>query len=140
MTSQEVRYDGVHCSFALGRPAANVVVLRISGTDVGELGDAPMRGLDDCLAGAAPVQFFIDARETRGASIEVSGEWAVWLAARKNRFSRISMLVGSRFIEVTADFVRRFAELEGLMRIYTEPAAFDADLKEAIGYQPSAIS
>jgi hypothetical protein len=35
--------------------------------------------------------------------------------------------------------VRRFAELEGLMRIYTEPAAFDADLKEAIGYQSSAI-
>jgi hypothetical protein len=91
-----------------------------------------MRGLDDSLAGAAPVQFFIDARDTRGASIEVSGEWAVWLAARKSRFSRISMLVGSRFIEITADFVRRFADLEGLMRIYTDPAAFDADLKEAI--------
>ena len=92
-----------------------------------------MRGLDDCLAGAPPVHFFIDARDTRGASIEVSGEWAVWLAARKNRFSRISMLVGSRFIEVTADFVRRFAELEGLMRIYTDPRAFDDDLKEAVG-------
>jgi hypothetical protein len=131
MTSQEVRYDGVHCSFALGRPAANVVVLRISGTDVGELGDAPMRGLDDLLAGAPPVQFFIDARETRGASIAVSGEWAVWLSARKQRFSCISMLVGSRFVEMTADFVRRFAALEGLMRIYTDPAAFDADLSEA---------
>jgi hypothetical protein len=127
-----IQLDGVHCSFAIGRAAADVVVLRISGTDVGELGDAPMRGLDDCLTGAAPVQFFIDARETRGASIEVSGEWAVWLAARRNRFSRISMLVGSRFIEITADFVRRFAELEGLMRIYTEPAAFDAALEDSV--------
>lgn len=117
-TSPEIRYDGVHCSFAIERPAPGVVVLRISGTDVGELGDAPMQGLDDCLAGAAPVQFFIDARETRGASIGVSGEWALWLGARKARFNRISMLVGSRYIEVTADFVRRFAELEGLMRIY----------------------
>jgi hypothetical protein len=131
--SPEIRYDGVHCEFAILRPATGVVVLRISGTDIGELGDAPMRGLDDCLAGAPPVQFFIDARETRGASIDVSGEWAVWLSARKERFSRISMLVGSRFIEVTADFVRRFAALEGVMRIYTDAKAFDEELKEAAG-------
>ena len=129
--SGEIRYEGVHCEFVIRRPAAGVVALRISGTDVGELGDAPMRGLDECLAGAGPVQFFIDARDTRGASIEVSGEWAVWLSARRDRFSRISMLVGSRYIEVTADFVRRFAALEGVMRIYTDPAAFDADLGEA---------
>jgi hypothetical protein len=130
-TSPKLRYDGVHCAFAISQPRADVVVLTISGTDVGELGDAPMRGLDDLLAGAPPVQFFIDARETRGASIAVSGEWAVWLSARKQRFSCISMLVGSRFVEMTADFVRRFAALEGLMRIYTDPAAFDADLSEA---------
>src|SRR3954447_21440316 len=105
----EIRYDGVHCAFLIERPAASVLVLRISGTDVGELGDAPMRGLDDCLICAPPCQFFIAARETRGASIEVSAEWAVWLKSRKRRFSRISMLVAGRFVELTADFVRRFA-------------------------------
>jgi hypothetical protein len=127
----EIRYDGVHCAFLIERPADGILVLRISGTDVGELGDAPMRSLDDCLAGPSPFQFFIDARETRGASIEVSGEWAVWLKNRKPRFSRINMLVAGRFIEVTAEFVRRFAELQGVMRIYTDPAAFDAALHEA---------
>jgi hypothetical protein len=127
----ELRYEGVHCAFVIERPAAGVIVLRISGTDVGELGDAPMRGLDDSLAGASPVEFYIDARDTRGASIEVSGEWAVWLKHRKTRFSRIHMLVAGRFIELTADFVRRFAELEGVMRIYTDPAAFDSALNEA---------
>ena len=85
---------------------------------MGELGDAPMQGLDRCLAGAEPVHFFIDARDTRGASIEVSAEWAVWLSARKSHFRRIRLLVGSRFIEVTADFVRRFAALEGDADLY----------------------
>jgi len=127
----EIHYDGVHCAFVIERPAPSVLVLRISGTDIGELGDAPMRGLDDCLAGASPFQFFIDARETRGASIDVSGEWAQWLKTRKPCFSRISMLVGGRFIELTAEFVRRFAELEGVMRIYTDPAAFSDALNEA---------
>jgi hypothetical protein len=126
--SVDFRYSGVHCEFVIRRPSRGVVVLRITGTDVGELADAPMQGLDRCLEGGEPVHFFIDARDTRGASIEVSAEWAVWLSARKSHFRRISMLVGSRFIEVTADFVRRFAALEGVMRIYTDPAAFDEEL------------
>jgi hypothetical protein len=135
--SADFRYDGVHCEFVIRRPAPGVVVMKITGTDVGELGDAPMQGLDRCLAGPESVYFFIDARDTRGASIGVSGEWAVWLSARKPRFRRISMLVGSRFIEMTADFVRRFAALEGVMRIYTDAAAFEDELS-ATCHQPRA--
>jgi hypothetical protein len=97
----EIRYDGVHCAFVIERPAPAVLVLRISGTDVGELGDAPMRGLDDHLAGASPAVIHRRTRDPR------------------------------RFIALTADFVRRFAELEGVMRIYTDSSAFDAALNEA---------
>jgi len=68
-----------------------------------------MRVLNDYLAGKGPARLFIDARDVRGASIEVSGEWARWLSAHKVQLREISMLTGSRFIEVAADFVRRFA-------------------------------
>lgn len=68
----------------------------------------------------------------RGASIEVSGEWAEWLRANKAHLRQISMLTGSRFVEVTADFVRRFAALQGVMRIFTEPKSFDAALAESL--------
>jgi len=129
---REIRYDGIHCNLAIQQYGSRVVVLRIRGTDTGEFGDAPMQGLDKCLAGAAPVQFYIDARDVRGASIEVSGEWARWLSEHKAQFEGISMLTGSRFIEMTAEFVRRFADLQGIMRIYTEPAAFDAALQESL--------
>jgi hypothetical protein len=131
-TPREIRYDGIHCNLAIQQFGSKVVVLRISGTDIGEFGDAPMQGMNECLAGAEPVEFYIDAREVRGASIEVSGEWARWLGAHRVQFSGIRMLTGSRFVEVTADFVRRFADLQGIMRIYTEPAAFDAALEESI--------
>src|SRR4051812_2526513 len=59
--SVDFRYSGVHCEFVIRRPAPGVVVLCITGTDVGELADAPMQGLDRCLDGAEPVHFFIDA-------------------------------------------------------------------------------
>jgi len=40
-------------------------------------------------------------------------------------------LTGSRFIEITAGFVRRFASVEGSMRIGTDPVVFDHALIEA---------
>ena len=123
-----IHYEGVHCNLFLDRPAQDVVVLRISGTDIGEFGEAPMSSLNEWLAGAGRIELFIDARDVRGASIEVSGEWAAWLNAHRESLRTVTMLTGSRFIQITAEFVRRFASLEGIMRICTEPAVFDGAL------------
>jgi hypothetical protein len=70
---RELRYEGIHCTLTLQQPAPSVIVLRISGSDVGEFGEAPMQALDSWLRDTGRVQFFIDARDVRGASIEVSG-------------------------------------------------------------------
>src|SRR3954465_10302417 len=94
-----LRFDGVHCSIVLERPAASVILLRISGTDTGELADAPMQALHDWLASSAPVKLFIDARAVRGASIDVSSEWAVWLNEHRSQLQSITMLTGSKFIQ-----------------------------------------
>ena len=133
-----VRYDGVHCSLAMEQFPAGVAVLRISGSDVGEFGQAPTQILSEWFAGIDPVDFFIDARDVRGASIDVSGDWAKWLASHKAELRSVTMLTGSRFVHVTAEFVRRFAELEGIMRICTEPAVFDGALGEALARRTAA--
>ncbi|HTC33966.1 MAG TPA: hypothetical protein VK724_11370 [Bryobacteraceae bacterium] len=129
---QEFHLDGVHCALQIKRYPGGVVILTISGTDIGEFGARPMLALKEWVVDAEPVRLFIDAREVRGASISVSGEWAIWLRAQKANLQSISMLTGSRYVEITADFVRRFAELESIMRVYTDPVAFDAALAEAI--------
>jgi len=107
-------------------------VLRLTGWDVGEFGDAPMKALAAPIA-PGRVQLFIDARAVKGAAIDVSSEWAQWLRRHKSRFARISMLTGAPFVQLTAKFVQRFAELGDLMRIYTDPGAFEADLRAATG-------
>ena len=99
---QEIRYDGVHCNLLIEQFQNRVIVLRISGTDVGEFGEAPMKALTDCVNSSDPVDLFIDARDVRGASIDVSGEWAAWLSANKTAFRTVTMLTGSRFILITA--------------------------------------
>jgi hypothetical protein len=132
---REIRYDGIHCNLVVGQLSRDIVVLKISGMDVGEFGEAPMLALENWLIGSHPVQLFIDARDVRGTSIDVSGEWAKWLDAHKMKFKTVTMLAGSRFIQITADFVRRFANLEGIMRICTEPEVFDAALADALRWQ-----
>lgn len=126
----EVTWEAPHSVLRLRRPAAGVVVLVISGTDIGEHGQGPFQELERDLAGE-PFALFVDARDSRGVTIEVSGEWCRWLAKHRNGLSGIHMLTGSAFVHVTASFVRNFAELGDLMRIYTEPARFEQALDDA---------
>src|SRR5215471_13495117 len=72
--ARQISFDGLHCTLRIEPHLNDVVVLRIAGTDIGEFGEAPMTRLSEYLAGKDPVRLFIDAREVRGASIEVSGE------------------------------------------------------------------
>ncbi len=122
-----VVFEGVHATFTITRPSAAVVLVTISGRDAGEHGDAPMRAIAEELA-SGPFALFIDARRTSGASIDVSNVWASWLRKHRDQLHRIHMLTGSRFIQLTADFVRRFAELGDSMRVYTDGGAFDEAL------------
>ena len=134
-TQRQVTYKGRNCDLTIQQFRKGIVLIQITGVDVGEFGDSPMRDLRTSLENAGEIDLFIDARNVRGASIDVSCEWAKWLMAHKVHLREIHMLTGSRFIEVTAGFVRRFADLEGVMKIYTEAPAFDSALGAALDEQ-----
>jgi hypothetical protein len=120
----DVELDGLNTSMTISRRAAAVLVVTISGRDVGELGDSPFAELDKQLAKGS-FALFIDARNTQGASVDVSNLWARWLRNHRDDLIRIHMLTGTRFVQITADFVRRWADLGDTMVVYTEPSVFD---------------
>ena len=124
-------YEGIHCRLAIEQPAAGIIVLRLTGWDVGEFGAAPMNEIASLLGSGDSHQLFIDARQVKGATIDVSNDWALWLRANRRRFAHITMLTGAPFVQLTAKFVRRFAGLDDIMRVYTDAAAFDRLLSEA---------
>lgn len=129
-TRAPVTLRGQHSSIALTQPAPGVVLVTICGRDTGEHGDEPFRELAKDVE-RGPFHLFIDARATSGATLEVSNVWAGWLRSHRDRLHKIHMLTGSKFIQVTADFVRRFAELGDAMLIYTDTSAFDDALAQA---------
>jgi hypothetical protein len=127
-----LRFVSLDCTMTIDELAPGVVLMVIEGIDIGQLGEAPFRTMAQLLADRR-VELFIDARHARGPSMDVSGDWAVWLGRHRNALRHVSMLTGSRFVQLTADFVRRFAELGDIMRIYTEPSAFEGALSDALG-------
>jgi 2-polyprenyl-3-methyl-5-hydroxy-6-metoxy-1,4-benzoquinol methylase len=127
----EVKLEGLHSSVAIRRPAPRVVLLQVAGTDVGELEDRPMVELGKDLQAEGALQLFVDARGARGPSIDVSGRWAAWLGANRDRFEHVTMLVESALVRVTAGIVRDFSGLGDRMRVFTDAAAFDDALRSA---------
>ena len=126
-------FKSAHCTFTIQRPATGVVHAIIEGHDVGEFGDAPFRELDADVEHGAPLEFFIDARGVPAASLEVSADWARWMTIHRERIQRLSILCGSRFVELTASFVQKFTQFGSRMRIYTEADAFEEALRVAVG-------
>lgn len=127
----ELTWTAQHSTLAIRRPAPGVVVVVVTGSDVGEHGDAPFRALANDLA-EGPFELFVDARDSRGVTIDVSAEWAVWLAGKRASLRGVTMLTGSRFVQLTVKFVRSFADLGELMRVYTESEPFERELAAAI--------
>lgn len=124
--------NGLHSTLTLSEPAVGVILVTIVGRDIGEHAGEPFRELAKEVE-RGPFHLFIDARDTSAASMEVSNVWAKWLRAHRDQLHSIHMLTGSRFIQMTADFVRRWADLGDAMRIYKDAAAFDEALAHATG-------
>jgi hypothetical protein len=131
LNSDETNLQGLDTSMTIRRVAAAIVVVTISGRDVGTWRCAVQGARRTARKGEGPFSLFIDARRTKGASVDVSNVWARWLRTHRDDLLKIHMLTGSRFVQMTADFVRRFAELGDAMLIYTEPSVFDEALESA---------
>ncbi len=127
------RIEGLHCVMTIDAPAPGVVVVSIEGTDVGDLGETPFRTLESLLLNDGQTELFIDARRARGPSIDVSSEWARWLFNHRQVLLHVSMLTGSRFVQLSAGFVRSFADLGNAMRLYSDERVFEGALSNAIG-------
>lgn len=133
---REILFEGLHGTLTLRRVAPGIVLAIFRGPDVGEFGDGPFKELAKDLSEGLPLELFIDARECVGPSVEVSNDWAQWMMANRTQLHRINLLCGSRYVEMTANFVRRFTQFGERMRIYTEREAFYHALGAAAGRKP----
>lgn len=118
------------CRFVFTRLRPGVVLVSIFGPDSGEFGAAPFEELEAELQRfGQPLELFVDTRATARVPGGVTDAWTSWFVRHQGSLTRVSILVGSKAVQLAVSMVQHFSRTGGLMTIYTEPAEF----QQAIG-------
>jgi hypothetical protein len=116
------------CQLSIAEPRARRVLIVLEGTDVGQLGREPFQELEKRLDGERPLELFFDLRAARGATLDASGRWAVWLRTNQQHLRRVSMLIARPVIGLSAKTVARFSQLGDKAKLYSNASEFERAL------------
>lgn len=116
------------CQLSITQLDRERVLIVLEGTDVGRFGREPFYELDKRLDPQRPLELFFDLRAARGATLDASGNWAIWLRANRPRLKRVSMLTARPVIRLSAKTVARFSQLGERAKLYSNPRDFERAL------------
>jgi hypothetical protein len=121
-------FADAECRVSISRLDRTRVLVVLEGRDRGALGREPFRSLESWLTAADGMDLFFDLERAGGATLDVSGSWALWLRANRVLLRRVRMLAGSPFVALSARTVQRFAGLGDRARVYRDRPSFERDL------------
>jgi hypothetical protein len=124
----EIRFETEECCVIVSKVGERRVLVVFEGKDRGELGREPFDAIEKSFQNDTPLDLFFDLFSAEGATLEVSGPWALWLRANRARLGRVTMLTGSPFVKLSARSVQRFSGLGDKLRLYSDPQAFASEL------------
>ena len=110
--------------FLFERLRPGSLLVSASGSDTGQFGTAV---LDEVRAEAmrfGPVRLFVDATGAQYVAVEVSREWTKFFSTNRNNLRRVSVLVGSRAMQLTVAIAQHLSSTGSLVQIYTDPDLF----------------
>lgn len=126
-----VRLTADDAAIVFVRPRPGVLVVTIEGYDKGQFGTAPFDEIHSALRVAAPLELFVDARNTVGATVRVSQDWTSFLSRHRRELRHVHVLVGSKVVELTVAIAQHLSRTGNLIQIYSAPAIFEAQLVSA---------
>lgn len=127
--SVELRSERATFVYHYVRPG--VLLVTISGADEGQFGSMALDEIKVRLLDHRPLELFIDAEAAVLATVEVSREWTHFFSANRQRLRRVSVLSGTRVIELTVAIARHLSSTGSLIQIYTDRSLFEDRLARA---------
>jgi hypothetical protein len=122
--SLRLRADDV--CFTYTRLGPGALRVHIRGYDRGLLGAAVFEPIHAELKLYSPLALLVDARDTEGATSAVSTAWTAWFQEQRPRLHEVHILVASKLVGVTVNVAKHFSRTGELIRIHSDPAAFEA--------------
>lgn len=119
--------------FVFRRPAPGALLVTIVGNDTGQFGTAALDEIRLEIMRAGAIELLIDAEQAVLVSPEVSQEWTRFFAVTRPQLKRVSVLTGSRLINLTVAIAQHLSNTGNLIQIYSDRELFDAALARCSG-------
>ena len=113
------------CTFTF-RPSPGVLEIVIEGVDRGQFGSAPLDEISRAILRDRPLELFVDASAASMPVVEVSREWTRFFALNQKDLQRVSVLVGSKAVELTIAIAQHLSRTGKLIQIYSDREVFEA--------------
>jgi hypothetical protein len=123
-----IRLASARCTFAFRRQRPGALLVTIAGIDDGQFGTMTLDEIRVHLLAHRPLELFVDAEAAVAAMVEVSKEWTHFFSTNREKLKRVSVLVGSRTIELTVAIAQHLSQTGNLIQIYTDRALFEERL------------
>ena len=119
------------CRFEFRRPRPGLLEVTISGVDDGQFGSSTLDELRLALMRDRPLEIFVDAREALAPAVSVSEDWTRFFADHRKDLKRVSVLVGSKVVELTVAIAQHLSRTGNLIQIYSDSTSFDLQRSRA---------
>lgn len=97
----------------------------------GEFGSAALDEIRMEVLRHAPLELLVDAEQAVLVSTAVSQEWTRFFSGSRQQLRRVSVLTGSRLINLTVAIAQHLSQTGNLIQIYSDRQLFDQALARA---------
>ena len=107
------------------------LLVTISGNDQGQFGTAALDEIRLEILRHGKLELLVDAEQAELVTVEVSQEWTRFLSGTRDKLTRVSVLTGSKLINLTVAIAQHLSQTGNLIQIYSARDLFDAALAKA---------
>ena len=118
-------------SFRFRRLGPGALLVTIVGNDQGQFGSAALDEIRLEIMRYGPLELLVDAEQAALVTTEVSQEWTHFFSRSRNQLKRVSVLTGSKLVNLTVAIAQHLSQTGNLIQIYSDRELFDAALARA---------
>jgi hypothetical protein len=130
--------DGRHFQLTAGQGefifqqmGERALLVTIIGNDHGQFGSTALDEIRLAMLRNGELELLIDAERAANVSVEVSQEWTKFFSASRDQLSRVSVLTGTKLINLTVAIAQHLSNTGNMIQIYTDRGLFEAALAQA---------
>lgn len=131
LSNGTVRLTAEECSFVFSRPAPGILLVTVAGHDRGQFGMGALDEIVCTLNRERPLELFVDTREAVGVAVNVRQDWTRFFAGNRANLSAVHVLTRSKIVHLAVAVAQLFSRTGDLIRLYSQPEAFQARLDRA---------